>query len=52
MEDFSLVTQVGRSFEGADGVSRVVVRQVYNFQVPHWRVRTRTRIGKSVVTVK
>ena len=32
-------TQVGRPFEGADGVSRVVVGQVYDFQVPYCRVR-------------
>ena len=37
--DFPAGTQVGRPFEGADGVSRIAVGQVYDFQAPYWRVR-------------
>ena len=39
LQDFPVGTQVGRPFEGTDGVSRVAVGQVYDFQVPYWRVR-------------
>ena len=39
LQDFPVGTQVGRPFEGSDGVSRVAVGLVYDFQVPYWRVR-------------
>lgn len=39
LQDAPVDTQVGRPPEGADGVSRLVVGQVYDVQVPYWRVR-------------
>ena len=36
--DLPMGTQVGRAFQGADGVSRAVLGQVYDSQVPYWRV--------------
>ena len=39
LQDFPNGTQVERPFEGTDGVSRAAVGQVYDFQVPYWRVR-------------
>ena len=38
LQDFPVGTQVGRPFEGTDGVSRVAVGEVYDAQVSYWRV--------------
>lgn len=38
LQDFPMGTQMARPFESDDGVRRVVVGQVWDFQVPYGRV--------------
>ena len=42
--DLPMGTQVGRAFQGADGVSRAVLGQVYDSQVPYWRAVSYTHL--------
>ena len=48
LQDFPTHTQVRRSFAGSDGVRRVAVGRVHDFQTPCWRVRY-PETGRSLV---